>query len=127
MPIELWKMPVPATSLIRGPDFGVLPRRQCEISFHVENDDGEHTRIALLFDGLEAFKCTYLTSCSAEMFNTAYAKLVCLGPTSWLAEVLKVSDGGKQSNTELRHLMICFDDGPCYEMICRSFSENRSV
>jgi hypothetical protein len=126
MPKDLWKLPVPATSLVRGPDFSALPKRQCEISFYIEKDDGDLSRIGILFDGVEAFKCTYLTSCSAEMFNTAYAKLVCLGVTPWLGEILNTFRNGNQPGTELRHLMICFDDGPCYEIICLGFEEKRS-
>jgi hypothetical protein len=126
MPIELWKLPVPATSLVKGPDFKVLPKRQCEISFQIEGNEADLTRIHLLFDGVEAFKCTYLTSCSAEMFNTAYAKLVRLGATPWLTELLKIYGKGKQPDKELQHLMICFDDGPCYEIICLNFVEQQS-
>jgi hypothetical protein len=126
MSTELWKLPVPATSLVKGPDFSVLPKRQCEISFHIEGSDGKAVRIGLLFDGVEAFKCTYLTTCTAEMFNTAYAKLVRLGATPWLSELLKTYACGRQPPKELQHLMICFDDGPCFEIVCLSFIERRS-
>jgi hypothetical protein len=127
MSTELWRLPVPTTSLVEGPDFNVLPKRQCEISFHIEGDDGETTRIGLLFEGVEAFKCTYLTSCTAEIFNTAYAKLVCLGKTSWLKELLKTYTDNSQSAKELQHLMICFDDGPCFEIVCVSFMERGTL
>ena len=73
----------------------------------------------LLFEAVEAFKCTYQTSCTAEMFNTAYGKLVCLGATQWFAEIQKANSDGSPS--ELMHLMIVFDDGPCYEFICTGF------
>jgi hypothetical protein len=126
MPTELWKLPVPATSLVNGPDFNVLPRRQCEISFHIEGNEAELTRVWLLFNDVEAFKCTYLTSCSAEMFNAAYGKLVRLGATPWLTELLRTYGKSKLPGEELQHLMICFDDGPCYEIVCRSFVEQRS-
>jgi len=118
----LWKLPVPASALLRSPAFAPLPKRQCELSFPIESDEGE-TRVALLFEGVEAYKCTYLTSCSAEMFNTAYGKLVRLGATAWLSEVLKVYSKSSQTPKELQHLMICFDDGPCYEIICTSFKK----
>jgi hypothetical protein len=124
MSTELWAL-VPATSLVEDTDFSVLAGRQCEISFHIEGSDSEPLRIDLVFDGVEAFKCTYLTSCTAEMFNLAYEKLVCLGKTQWLSELLKAYHGGEPAD-ELKHLMICFDDGPCYEFICRNFAERRS-
>ena len=118
MPIELWKLPVPATALVKGPTFAVLPRRQCEISFYIERDDGTSMKISLLFEGVEAYKCTYPTSCSAEMVNTAYGKLVHLEATPWLSEVLKLYNLSTPRPKELQHLMICFDDDPCYEFIC---------
>ena len=115
----LWKLPVPATAVLREPIFTALAKRQCELSFHIETDDGDN-RVGLLFEGVEAYKCTYLTSCSAEMFNSAYGKLVRLGATQWLREVLKSYNASPEPK-ELQHLMICFDDGPCYEVICVSF------
>lgn len=121
MTVELWKLPVPATALAKGPTFAMLMKRQCEISFHIEGDDGDTPKISLLFDGVEAYKCTCLTSCTAEMFNTAYGKVVRLESSSWLKDVLKVSEGRSTSPRDLQHLMICFDDGPCYEFICRDF------
>jgi hypothetical protein len=119
----LWKMPVPATALTRGPIFIALSRRQCELSFYIERDHGGEKRINLIFEGVEAYKCTYLTSCSVEMFNTAYGKLVKLGETPWLAESLKSPANTSQPSKELHHLMICFDDGPCHEIICSRFME----
>ena len=71
----------------------------------------------LSFGGTEAFKTTYLTSCTTEMFSSAYGKLVDLGSTHWLKEL---SVRSKKPN--LRHLMICFDDGPCHEIVCRDFA-----
>lgn len=121
MPTELWKLPVPATALVKGPIFAALPKRQCEISFYVEGNDGATPKISLLFEGVEAYKCTYLTSCSAEMFNMAYAKLVRLRASPWLTELLKTYGKGAYPPKELQHLMICLDDGPCYEFACLSF------
>lgn len=118
MSIELWKTPVAPTALVMSPIFAVLPKRQCQISMEFEGSSGI-VRNALLFEEVEAFKCTYLTSCSAEMFNTAYGKLVRLGSTQWLAETQEANS--RRSPSELQHLMICFDDGPCYELICRGF------
>lgn len=112
---------MPATALLGSPVFNVLIKRQCELSFYIEGTE-EEQRIALLFAGVEAYKCTYLTSCSAEMFNIAYGKLVKLGATPWLNEVLITYVKGSQAPTELQHLMICFDDGPCYEIICAHFA-----
>jgi hypothetical protein len=118
MAIELWKLPVAPTALVRSPHFAVLPKRKCEISMEFESGS-DVVRSKLLFDGVESFKCTYLTSCSAEMFNTAYGKLVRFGATQWLTETQAAHRCG--ASTKLQHLMICFDDGPCYEFICLGF------
>ena len=125
MPTEIWKLPVPATSLVRGPDFIVLPMRQCEITFYIEGREGHDVPISLIFAGVEAFKCTYLKFCTADMFNSAYARLVRLDDTAWLSELTKTCASDDQSQAKLQHLMICFDDGPCFEMICRSFEQRR--
>ena len=116
----VWKLPVPASALIRGPTFVALGKRRCELSFSVEGEQGETQAVGLRFEGVEAYKCTYLTSCSAQIFNTAYGKLVRLESTQWLNKILMNYKASPKSN-ELQHLMICFDDGPCYEIICVSF------
>jgi len=115
---ELWRMPVPSTALLAGPVFTPLSRRRCEFSFKIEGPKGEPTKMRLRFDGVEAYKCTYLTSLGAEMIEAAYDRLVDRGATPWLAELSK----RHERYWELRHLMVCFDDGPCYESICTAFS-----
>lgn len=117
-------MPVPSSALTRGPSFTALLKRECELSFYVESDDGDQ-KAGILFSGVEAYKCTYMTARSVEMINTAYDKLVRIEGSSWLAEVKANSaeyytkrQGGPK---ELQHLIICFDDGPCYEFICVEF------
>jgi hypothetical protein len=121
----LWTLPVPPTGLTKGPAFAALPKRQCELSFHIEGEGGGEKRVALMFEDVEAYKCTYMTSMKVEMINTAYGKLVKLGMTPWLAEVSeRYKDyyrAARQPQKELQHLMICFDDGPCYEFICAGF------
>jgi hypothetical protein len=123
MTTEMWKLPVAATGLVSGPRFSVLPGRRCEISMEFKEDNGV-TSTALLFEGIEAFKCTYITYCTAEMLNTAYGKLVQLGTTSWLADFHKIGADTSRSSNKLKHLMICFDDGPCYEFICTGFKSS---
>lgn len=110
------------TSLVKGPDFAVLPKRQCEISFVIEGGDGNLAKVSLIFEAVEAFKCTYMTSLSADMINAAYGKLVDVGTSQWLLESrqrnTEYAAKTKRSSPDLKHLMICFDDGPCYEFIC---------
>jgi hypothetical protein len=58
------------------------------------------------------------------MINTAYGKLVRLESTPWLTQTQKVLSDHRLARPveELQHLMICFNDDPCYEFICTGFS-----
>ncbi|QJP71553.1 hypothetical protein [Burkholderia glumae] len=120
---ELWQLPVAASALLTSPEFVVLPRRECELRLSIEGDDGGPVALTLRFGGAEVYKCTFMTSCTAEMFNLAYGRLVSLD-SNWLGEVRKTGKKNQEVVEALRHLMITFDDGPCYELICRSWSVN---
>jgi hypothetical protein len=108
-----------------GPVLTQLPKRQLEICFYIEGKDAAEKRIALVFDEVESFKCTYLHSLELEMIENAYGKLVRLNNNPWLVRVLqqynKYYEDARRTPKELRHLMICFDDGPCFEFICVGF------
>jgi hypothetical protein len=81
--------------------------------------EGRVEHVTLLFEGVEAFKCTYLSASDPSMLE-AYDCVIDCGQTDWLvATRQRLSERGV--NTDIRHLMIFFDDGPCYEMLCRSF------
>lgn len=82
--------------------------------------DEDARAVKLLFDGVEAFRCTYHHACTLEMIK-AYDKVIDRGETEWLNSIKLRLAEYNDSTTELRHLMIYFDDGPCYEFICRSF------
>jgi hypothetical protein len=121
----LWEMPVPSTTLTRGPFFVSLPQRRCEVSYYVESTDGER-KGGLTFEGVEAYKCTHMSALSVEMIKEAYDRVVRIDDSPWLAEVSAISASHYErvegSARELRHLMISFDDGPCYEFICVRFA-----
>jgi hypothetical protein len=121
MATEIWRLPVPTTALLAEPVFTQLLGRKCEISFDIEGESGEPKKVSLLFDGVEAYKCTYLTSLTVEMINVAYGKTVQLGMTPWLTKSLESTRKFGVVPKEFHHLMICFDDGPCYEFICADF------
>ena len=66
----LWGMPVAPTALFTDARFAQLPGRQCQLSFDYESEsDDNMVSDSLVFEGVEYFKCTYLTSCTAEMFE----------------------------------------------------------
>ncbi len=116
----VWKLPVPATALVRGPALSVLPRRRCMLSMSIELNDGKEGTLGLSFDGVEAFMCTYLTSLTLEMVELAYGKLIEFSPSDWLGRLSKDHQRPGRP-AALKHFMICFDDGPCFEFICTSF------
>jgi len=123
----LWKMPVPSTAVLGGGvKFEKLKGRQCALIFDIEGDEDRVEHIRLIVDGVEAFKCTYHNAREPEMLR-AYDKLVDRGLTDWLqaiqARLLKVGE----PSGELKHTMIYFDDGPCYEFICREFHVEKAV
>jgi hypothetical protein len=81
----------------------------------------------MLFEGVEAFKCTHDTAFTLEMIETAYDRFADLGPTEWLTQIESQLVSSREDATGLRHLMIYFDDGPCYEFICRSFRAEENI
>jgi len=119
----LYKLPFPSSSRTTGPNLTALPRRQCEISYYVESEGGDQ-KVSLLFEGVEAYRCTYMSACSPEAITRTYDQLVRFDGSTWLAKVASSYDlyhRGKQDARRLSHLAIYFDDGPCYEIICTGF------
>lgn len=117
----LWTLPVPSTALLDGgPTFEKRLGREAAIRFSYETESDARRTSALVFLGVEAFKCTYYRARDASMLE-AYDTLVDRGRSAWLTEV---GANLKRNGAEARglvHLMIDFDDGPCYEVVCRSF------
>ena len=111
----VWKLPFPSSRL-SGVDFQQLDRRSCALAC----DDGENSPVRIFFDGVEAFRCTYHHSCTIEMIQT-YDRLTDLGQTPWLDSIRQQLSSFGDEIRSLRHLTIYFDDGPCYEIICRNF------
>src|SRR5437870_9616961 len=138
----IWKLPVPAASLEKK-QFSQLPKRTCSLLCEYEDNDGKIASSILTFGEVEAVRFTYNHACTAEMVALAYGKVVDMGASHWLSTIRTQLEGynealldprAKHSNNvrehldryllntaDLKHLMIYFDDGPCYEFICRTF------
>src|SRR5262249_22598745 len=117
----LWEIPVPPTQ-VETTKIEQLPGRATRllISLVVLRDDVDVVEYHdLSFEGTELFTCTYYRSRTVEMIQLAYGKLVDLGRTELLTQITV-----RSQKNNLRHLMICFDDGPCYEFVCASFSHS---
>lgn len=118
MPDILYELPFPSSWLGPGPVFN-MRLGHC-VALEVTWDD-EPERVDLIFDRIEAFKCTYYRAITAEQVEAAYDCVVSLGQTVWLQEISAVLKTRAEDYSYLRHLMIYFDDGPCYEFICGDF------
>jgi len=120
----LWQLEPKSTPIHKGPSFTQELGRLCVLSFVVEREDTYPT-VRLLFDGVEAYKCTHLTSLKRDML-VAYERVVRLYETPWLLDMSSnyKPQRGNHVKEDLMHLMICFDDGPCYEFICTKFSSS---
>lgn len=117
----LYVLPVPSTTLLHGETLHVLPGRTCALTLEYEGDNDELVSLKLVFDGVEAFKCTYYKACSVELIRVAYDKVIELGSTDWFSEITERLSAVDADVPELNHLAIYFDDGPCYEFICKEF------
>lgn len=118
----IWELPFPSSAVEGGVIFRELIRRACALECEFEDDEGALIFFTLTFDGVEAYKCTY-KACSFNMVSDAYDQVVDLEQTDWLNHIktqLTVNSDSR-SIDDLKHLMIYFDDGPCYEFICRTF------
>lgn len=118
---KIYELPVPSTALLNGVSLQVLPKRTCALTCEYEGERDEVISLKLIFEGVEAFRCTYYKACPVELIRTAYDKVVDLGASPWFSEVTERLTGAVLDVPELRHLVIYFDDGPCYEFICREF------
>ncbi len=116
----VWTLPVTSTGLDYEADFQMLAGRACSLTCGYAIDDNRAVKLNLLFDGVEAFKCTHYHACTLDMIE-AYDEVVDRGSTEWLGSIRERLSRYDENVSKLRHLMIYFDDGPCYEFICKEF------
>jgi hypothetical protein len=123
----LWTLPFPSSS--GNTWFSQFPKLNSAVIVEGCDEEGETITLRIVFEKVEAYKCTYYMALTPEM-QIAYDKIVDLGETSWLTKVknqlrrfgdLVLSSPSHGPLDQLAHLMINFDDGPCYEFICRNF------
>jgi hypothetical protein len=120
----LWKLPVPATAIDDGPHLEIRPGHDVAIRMGYEGDNDAAEQVILIFEGVEVFQFSYMLACNPTMLES-YGKLIDRGSSEWLQSVrASVSRNGGPSG-ELKHLMILFDDGPCYEAACTAFRVER--
>jgi hypothetical protein len=116
-----WTLPVPSTAILDGgPVFEERLGREVVLRFSYEGSDDARRTSSVVFRGVEAYKCTYYRARDASMLE-AYDKLVDRGPSAWLDEVSANLKKNGADTQGLVHLLINFDDGPAYEIVCRAF------
>ena len=119
---ELFILPVPATSLLKSPEFRKQLGRKSEIICEYRGDkEGEIVQLSLLFNNEYAIRITNGYACDVDIIKVTYAKVADLGETDWLKKIKSNLAASIGLSAELRHLGIYFDDGPLYEFICESF------
>lgn len=114
---------MPSGAILEGVKFEIMLRRNVGLLFEYEGDQDEIEKVRVFFNGVEAFKCTYYHACSKDALN-AYERLVDCGMTEWLKSIKERLSECGESSDELKHMMIYFDSGPCYEFICTGFDVN---
>lgn len=127
--IILWETPVPSTSFIQDTKLEMRGGREVAVLYSYESEDEVSVVMIneeIIFTGVEAFKVTYYNARDI-LSGPAYDKIVDCGETEWYLHIIAQLNEREQfgnSRTLLKdlvHLMINFDDGPCYEIICHSF------
>jgi hypothetical protein len=117
----IWKCPSPSSGFLNGVDLTFLGKRECRLVFQYEDEVSEGVKIASLsFLNTIAFRCTYLPALTVEMIESSYDRLIEVGMSDWLMNATETM-GNRQFDFPVKHLQICFDDGPCYEFLCESF------
>ena len=119
---ELWKLPGPSSGRATV-EFHQLGGRECLLICQFALDGSDDFQMT--FAGVESYKATFYMACTSQMLE-AYDRISNVGTTPWLEEVSAQLSRSGEDSSGLQHLMIYFDDGPCYEFICRSFQTAHS-
>lgn len=114
--MDLWHLPVAPTALYYDPKLDMEGSRKCTLTLFFEDNDFNSKELKLSFLGVEKFCFTYLTSLNSEM-RGAYGKVILIYDSAFIEEIRYLNN----NKNELNHYMITFDDGPCYEFICKEF------
>lgn len=135
---EIFVLPMPS-SWLAGPEFkqglGRSNTIRCEWDEYekCESEQNENpkvtkiTRVDLIFSKCWGINITHYVAIDAKWIQLAYDKVVDLGDTRWLRSIRSNIVASRIETGQLRHLMICFDDGPLYEFICESFEVEENI
>jgi hypothetical protein len=119
----VWESPSPSSGFLRGVSLQTRPRREIVLSFEFEDAEAKMSKMELSFKGVVHYRTTYLPALSAEMINQAYDRLVEFPESIELNEVVSATKANGDGS-DYHHYRVCFDDGPCFDFICQTFSIN---
>lgn len=135
---EIFVLPMPS-SWLSSPEFkpGLgrsntircewLEYEKCESKENENPKITQITRVDLIFSKCWGIKITHYVAIDAKWIPLAYGKVVDLGATGWLRNIRSNIAANRIETGQLRHLMICFDDGPLFEFICESFEVEQNI
>lgn len=98
----------------------IRPGRKLALVFEFEDRDGIAQSAELVFTTVVQYRVTYLYALRPEWIHEAYDRLVEL-PNSTELESVKTATAANNDSAQYSHFRVCFDDGPCFDIICSSF------
>lgn len=102
----IWKTPFPSSW---GVDTRLTAGPKRSLRLEVIDLTGEHENCQITFQDVLAYKCSYLPARTKEMISLAYDKLFSVPATR-----LGIESAAHSC------FVICFDDGPCYEVVAKT-------
>src|SRR4051812_11773369 len=119
---EIFKLPVPATSLSKSPELRQGPDRISEIVCTYDDDQtSDVVCLSLQFVNRYGLRLTSSYACDVALIDSAYAKVVDLGESAWLKKIKSNLMANATMTIDLRHLAIYFDGDFLLEFVCESF------
>jgi hypothetical protein len=116
----LWAFPASAP-LVGNPHFSLLGET-CLVEFSLQVAEGRSEAVSLLFDRVASYRCTLRPALSPRVIEAFHGRLTEIMGSAWKDEVLAaLMENGTPPPSPLRHLAICFEEGPGYEFICGGF------
>jgi hypothetical protein len=114
----VWKSPIPSTAFVdAGATMEKRSGRVFAITFAYEDDEDVQVTAEVVFAGVEAFKCTFLSACNLGAMES-YDAVVTVEESAWKQEIVHNLRQNARPVDQLQHLQLMFDDGPLYEFIC---------
>ena len=104
--------------------FNVSLRKQgSSVSIHFECEDDEKVFPAeLSFTKVRAYQHVAESHCPAWKIEAAYATLVLVKDSEWVAELCEATSADRRENWVMNHYLIYFDEDGCFEVIAEDWS-----